>query len=74
MYVHSFVHVQSVEKFGTRKKRKENMRKAIDVETKREKTHFNTHTDASRSRQDLSDEYYLTKLGVDTAKHGPFKV
>ena len=35
---HSFIHVQSVENVGTRKKRKENMRKAIDVETKREKT------------------------------------
>ncbi len=34
----SFIHVQSVENVGTRKKRKENMRKAIDVETKREKT------------------------------------
>ena len=29
----SFIHVQSVENCGTRKKRKENMRKAIDVET-----------------------------------------
>ena len=36
--IHSFIHVQSVENVGTRKKRKENMRKAIDVETKREKT------------------------------------
>ena len=37
-FIHSFTHVQSVENVGTRKKRKENMRKAIDVETKREKT------------------------------------
>ena len=34
---HSFIHVQSVENVGTRKKRKENMRKAIDVETKKRK-------------------------------------
>ena len=27
----SFIHVQSIENFGTRKKRKENMRKATDV-------------------------------------------
>ena len=33
----SFIHVQSVENVGTRKKRKENMRKAIDVETKKRK-------------------------------------
>jgi len=32
------VFIQSVENFGTRKKRKENMRKAIDVKTKRRKT------------------------------------
>ena len=32
-YIHSFIRVQSVENFGTRKKRKENIRKAIDVET-----------------------------------------
>ena len=31
---HSFIHVQSGEKIGTRKKRKENMRKATDVEMK----------------------------------------
>ena len=36
--IHSFIHVQSVENVGTRKKRKENMRKAIDVETKKRKT------------------------------------
>ena len=35
----SFIHVQSVENVGTRKKRKENMRKAIDVETKKRKKH-----------------------------------
>ena len=35
--IHSFIHVQSVENVGTRKKRKENMRKAIDVETKKRK-------------------------------------
>ena len=35
--LHSFIHVQSVENVGTRKKRKENMRKAIDVETKKRK-------------------------------------
>ena len=38
IHVQSFIRVQSVENFGTRKKRNENMRKAIDVETKREKT------------------------------------
>ena len=32
-----FIHVESVEIFGTRKKRKENMRKATDVETKTRK-------------------------------------
>ena len=37
-YSHSFIDVQSNEKFGTRKKRKENMRKAIDVELKKRKT------------------------------------
>ena len=36
-FIHSFIHVQSVENVGTRKKRKENMRKAIDVETKKRK-------------------------------------
>ena len=30
----SFIHAQSIENFGTRKKRKEHMRKATDVETK----------------------------------------
>ena len=35
--VHPFIHVKSVENVGTRKKRKENMRKAIDVETKKRK-------------------------------------
>ena len=34
----SFIHVQSVENVGTRKKRKENMRKAFDVETEKRKT------------------------------------
>ena len=29
------IHVQSGEKFGTRKKRKKHMRKAIDVETEK---------------------------------------
>ena len=38
-FIHSFIHVQSVENVGTRKKRKENMRKAIDVETKKRKKH-----------------------------------
>ena len=36
-FIHIFIHVQSVENVGTRKKRKENMRKAIDVETKKRK-------------------------------------
>ena len=34
----------------------------------------NTHTDASRSRKELSKEYLIAKIGVDTAENGPFKI
>ena len=37
-FIHPFIHVQSVENFGTRTRRNENMRKATDVETKTRKT------------------------------------
>ena len=35
---------------------------------------FNTHTDASRSRQELSNEYLVAKIGVDIAENEPSKV
>ena len=46
-FIFSFIHVQSGEKFGTRKKRKEDMRKATDVETK---IHSFIHIQSGRKR------------------------
>ena len=31
-------------------------------------------TDANRSRQELSNECLIAKIGVDTAENGPFKI
>ena len=35
---------------------------------------FSIHMDASRSRQELSNEYLVAKIGVDTAENEPSKV
>ena len=35
---------------------------------------FSVPTDASRSRQELSNEYLIVKIGVDPDENGPLKV
>ena len=35
---------------------------------------FSVHTDASKSRQELSNEYLIAKFGIDTVENEPSKV